>query len=777
MEQHQEQRYRQAMNLGHSAAWEQEWDRAAAYYGKALEAKPDDPRALSSLALAFLNMGEVEKSLRYYLRAAEVAPNDPMPLEKAAMLYENMGQSRKAITLSLRAAELYLRAKDVEKAIENWTRVLSIDVENLQAHSRLALLFERLGRKAQAIREYLNIASLYQHAGQKEKAFEVVQRALKLDSQNAEAQRALAMLRAGTVLPKPARPQGGTGPFRKKKVEPAPQATKQKIEERREDSGQDPVEETQQEALSGLAQLFFEQSGSEGEAGDGRRSGIQSMLQASSPLFAKDADRTRIMLHLGLAVDLLTKGDLDQAGEELKGAIQAGLDAPAAYFSLGYIQARQERLESAVRSLQKAASHARYALGARLLLGQIWYQRGEYAKAAARYLEALSAADAEVVPPEQADALRELYEPIIEAFSRARDVERQKQLCENIRDLLMRPNWRTRLRDARRQLSDQTDGGPPLPLAEALLEVNSSEVVTVMSTIRSYLRAGHLDAALEEAFFALDIAPTYLPLHIAVGDLLITKDLLSEAAEKFNVVARAYTLRGEPRRAIAMLKRVAEMAPMNLEIRHQLIERLVEWGNLEEAVEEYLRLADAHYRLADIESARQDYEEALRLCRQMENPQQWQLRILHRLADIETQSLQWRRAAELYKEICTQHPEDEEANRNLINLLLNLGEPEQALVAVDRFVGAMSRQRKGDRAAAVLEDLLNEQNAQPMLHYRLAALYEQMGQKEAAVRHYDAAGELLLDVGDKAGAAEMIRRLIALDPPEKDKYQRLLDTL
>lgn len=49
----QEQRYQQAMTRGHSAAWDQDWERAAAYYGQALEEHPEDPKALTSLALAF----------------------------------------------------------------------------------------------------------------------------------------------------------------------------------------------------------------------------------------------------------------------------------------------------------------------------------------------------------------------------------------------------------------------------------------------------------------------------------------------------------------------------------------------------------------------------------------------------------------------------------------------------------------------------------------------------------------------------------------------------
>ena len=33
--------YREAMNLGHSAAWDQDWDAAAKHYFKAVEASPN----------------------------------------------------------------------------------------------------------------------------------------------------------------------------------------------------------------------------------------------------------------------------------------------------------------------------------------------------------------------------------------------------------------------------------------------------------------------------------------------------------------------------------------------------------------------------------------------------------------------------------------------------------------------------------------------------------------------------------------------------------------
>ena len=44
--------YEQAMNMGHSAAWDQAWDRAIAAYGRAVQEMPEDPAAHNSLGLA-----------------------------------------------------------------------------------------------------------------------------------------------------------------------------------------------------------------------------------------------------------------------------------------------------------------------------------------------------------------------------------------------------------------------------------------------------------------------------------------------------------------------------------------------------------------------------------------------------------------------------------------------------------------------------------------------------------------------------------------------------
>src|SRR5260370_38205390 len=73
-----------ALNDGHSAAWDQDWDRATQYYIRAVQEFPENAQALNSLALALLNAKRFQEALKIYTRSADLNPDDPVLLEKSA---------------------------------------------------------------------------------------------------------------------------------------------------------------------------------------------------------------------------------------------------------------------------------------------------------------------------------------------------------------------------------------------------------------------------------------------------------------------------------------------------------------------------------------------------------------------------------------------------------------------------------------------------------------------------------------------------------------------
>ena len=72
------------MNQGHSAAWEQDWEKALNAYHQALQEIPNHPVALASAGLACFQLKRYEEALRYYQKCASLTPTIPCPVKKWA---------------------------------------------------------------------------------------------------------------------------------------------------------------------------------------------------------------------------------------------------------------------------------------------------------------------------------------------------------------------------------------------------------------------------------------------------------------------------------------------------------------------------------------------------------------------------------------------------------------------------------------------------------------------------------------------------------------------
>jgi tetratricopeptide (TPR) repeat protein len=521
--------------------------------------------------------------------------------------------------------------------------------------------------------------------------------------------------------------------------------------------------------------MLFEGAEDESEAKGAKRD-LQSIVTGSGSL-RKPTDRTRMILHISQMVDFQTRGEINRAAEELQRAMDIGLSHPAAFFDQGYLHAQSGRLESAMRQLQRAVTHPDYALGSRLLLGDLSRKKGLLREASLEYLEALRLADAQTVTAEQANDLRQLYEPIIESHRRNDDPDLQTRLCDNIYNMLMRPDWRIHLQRAREQLPGQSTKAIPMPLAEIILQARSGLLVESISAIHEMSSRGQLRSAMEEAFYALQHAPTYLPLHSLMGEMLYAQGNVEGAAVKFQAVARDYSVRGEAQQAINIYRRIVELAPADLGVRNHLIEQLVASGKMDNAIQEYMNLADVYLRLADLNMARKTYTDALRAAQQANLERSLRVKILFRMADIDMQSLDWRQALRIFEQIRTLQPDDQEARLNLVELNFRLGQEPQALAELDNYIAHLNSHNQGARALEFLVGLTNEHPKRVPLRRRLADLYRLLGQPKQAIEQLDTIGELLLDTGDRAGAVQTVEMILSLNPPNRGEYQQLLDQL
>ena len=164
------------------------------------------------------------------------------------------------------------------------------------------------------------------------------------------------MLKNGQLLPKPLHRQGGTSALRMaqvKQLEPSKSA----------DTGLDPIAEARKQAIARLAEVLFDLSEEAGSSSIASKRGMQAIVRDTGQLNIKQSERSKIMQHIGQAIDAQTKEQDDQAAEELEKALAAGFTDPSLYFDLGFLRSKSERLESALQALQIAVKHQDYVIG------------------------------------------------------------------------------------------------------------------------------------------------------------------------------------------------------------------------------------------------------------------------------------------------------------------------------------------------------------------------------------------------------------------------------
>ncbi len=759
------------MNQGHSAAWEQDWPRALDAYRLALQENPNHPMALASAGLACFQLEQYDEALQYYKKCATLTPSDPMPFEKMARIFERTGMLIEAVKAFMHTGEQQLKAHDAEHAIAAFKEALRLDCNNQTVRMRLAMIYDKMGLKQESISEYLFIAAAMQANGDSAKALQVVQYTRQMDPENQDAKNALTVLESGQQLPLPQPTKGGTGPVRmaqiKKMENPEPmQEVLPKY---------DPLTEVRLIGLKEIAGMLFEQADAAVSDTQPIRKSIH-LLRGTGELTPKQAERARVQSHLSRTIDLQTAGNDDEAAVELERAIDLGLNLSAAEYVLGLLQ-RESSPQKALKHLQKSVRNPTYALASYLLMAEIHAKSGDLKEGSANYLQALRLADIQTVPAEVENELSQLYEPIFESQARITSEKDLSNICHTVSSQLMRADWREYLKEARKQLPVQPEGSPPMPLAEMLLETTNSQVIEALTMIKQLAGEGKIRTAMEEAFNALIHAPIYLPLHIQIGELLIMEGRIQEATEKFNTVATLYNVRGETGQAVRLLMRVAKLAPMDLSVREKLIDLLIYSSRTDDAIQQYMDMANVHYLLAELDLAKQNYQKALDLSQKSPKARTWAAQILNKMADIELQSLDLKQAIKILEQLRNLEPMEPATRATLIDLNLRIGLPSGAMNELDAYLRILESSGQLEKSERFLDDLLNDRPDSVDIQKRLVRFYQSQNKSAQIIDKLDALAEKCLRQENRDGALATLQNLISLDPPNSNDYRKLYDEL
>jgi tetratricopeptide (TPR) repeat protein len=258
---------------------------------------------------------------------------------------------------------------------------------------------------------------------------------------------------------------------------------------------------------------------------------------------------------------------------------------------------------------------------------------------------------------------------------------------------------------------------------------------------------------------------------------MIKRDHIDAAIEKYLLIARKYELSGDLNQSVRVLSQALQLAPTNLTVRKRLIELLFTLDRKDDAVRQYMDLAETYYRMADLEKARTTYLEVLRLSQKGETNRSWNIEVLKRIADIDLQRLDWRQGLRIFDQIRGLDPDDMETRASLVELNYRLGQDVAAISELDSAVNYYDKLNKIPTALRMLSSLIGIRPENSDLLSRLFAISRRVKSMSDAISLLDSYADEYLESGNKKAAIVHLETIIALGPPNTMEYRKVLEQL
>ena len=139
-----------------------------------------------SVGDAYAQQGFTVKAIAMYKKLSKLRPTLEGSL-RLAELYTQQGLFNDARAQYLQVAEEFLRGGELEQAVRIFQKTLEMDPDNVNMRTRLAEVYIRLGKKAEAWDIFATAAENLRDRGANSAAEEILQRMLALDPNNSHA--------------------------------------------------------------------------------------------------------------------------------------------------------------------------------------------------------------------------------------------------------------------------------------------------------------------------------------------------------------------------------------------------------------------------------------------------------------------------------------------------------------------------------------------------------------------------------------------------------------
>lgn len=509
---------------------------------RVIELDPGNAQAYNLLGSIYDYLGDPEKAETFFQKATQAAPSYPAP-------YNNLGIS-------------YLRQNKTDQALKAFNRALELDPGNPTTHYNLGLLFAKRGDLKESIAHLeqarslkpgdtailFNLASNYFLSGDLGRALPILQ---DLDRQPASARLPEVQDLLGTVLAQQGRVEEAIAHLSKA-------------------AELDPVGAGHHYKLA----LAFEKKGDL----DNALREIQSAISLESRPSAPE--------YLLLGMIYRQKGNVEQASEAFKHAVDIAPDALATRFALGVLLRDAGYYQEAAREFERLrTAHPSFEVG--VSLARTYYLAGDFSKS----LSLLKQTEPAGSRPQRADfykLLAEVYGKLekwpeaLDSLDKAIELDRRNSTIYFELGLVM-----INL-NALRQAEELFLG-----VLKHLPE--SPELYVGLAQAKMF--QDHYQQALEALTRAVSLDPNYSEAHYLMGNCLNEMNRYPEARQAYQ-------------KAIAL-------SPDRDEFHFSLGSLLEKLGEEEAASNEFSKAislnptsADAHFRLGRLYLQKGDFERA-----------------------------------------------------------------------------------------------------------------------------------------------------------------------
>lgn len=760
--------------MSHAGRFSQEgnWSEALKAYRFALAEFPNDQEAIIGFGQAAYSAGQLQIAQRAFQQALKLNPSDWQVLNYVGDIQEQLGQLDSAAETYFRIGNIFAAQDNFEAAIEAWTQATSLAPNHAEAHRKLAQGWLEQGNPRLAARQLLILAAVYQSQTSYPQALEAVQEAGDLIGEDPGISAALEALDQQV----PIDPQKLSETPPPVEVEEEPWSDMADFSQSYQDEmfldGEDPfafeeegqketpqgglVETAQQNALAELANVIFEDEGG---------------------TYTGTIPRDELNMLIMQALDLQSREEISEAVNNYRQVIRAGVNSPALFFNLGLLNKALAAYDEAIKMLKAATQTDQYRIPAQFALGGAYQAANDLESAIRHFVEAVRLVDLETVDQYHAQSLVDYYDGLAEEMIAEGDQAKLTAFMGALKNFFARSDWQQKVYQARQRMNSVAENNRVMSLAEFLKTPETEVVISTLAVTGEYMKRNLLMTASEECLRAIQNAPSYLPLHARLAEILLKQDHTDAAINKYLYIAKVYQIRNQMDQAINIFQKILRLAPMDVVVRSKLIDLYISSQNIEQALDQYLTLANSYYQLAQVDRALEKYNEALRLTADMPDADTWKAQILSSMGDIYNQRFDWGQAAASFEALRKIRPNDERTARQLVELYFKQRKIDQAVSALDSLLTLYQQQNRYEKSAELLKELVINYPENMPLRERLATIYSQNNMKKEAIAEFDALGEMQMEKGLWDDAAKTIQRILDLGPEDAEGYRLLLSKI